>query len=371
MSLLYAIVTSVILFGQGVGYKIYGVKGLPYGKSNDYLFNSINFAVGVIVAGLLALTETFDIVSILYGLGSGAIFCVMILCYNKALKVGNIAFVNFIMALAFFIPLIGSVVFLGETISVLAYVGIALSIVASYIVCYGQGRGKKVSKDLAKAKSTPQAVSLVESTMEITQTEVKPEISNIQDSQTEVKPEISNIQDSQTEVKPEITSVEDAQSATVKSQSAKDKAKKNLIYAIILITGAVFNGFLSLYVKLTYKAYPSMQQLQFLLGTFLLSFIAMLVVSCITTKGFTLAKQFIPNKWFFICSIGVGIVTVFGNCCFQIFSVKADASIFYPITSAIPMFLAAIISPLFKEKLSKLTLLGIGIGILAIVLVNF
>lgn len=160
----------------------------------------------------------------------------------------------------------------------------------------------------------------------------------------------------------------DAVGRTEEDKHSDKKRKAEMwIFAII---GSVLSGSVSLFIKFSYNAYPAMEQSQYLLASYTTSFVVMTILSALTTRGFSAAKEFVPNKWFFISGIFVGAVTVFGNIAFTFFSVMTDSAIFYPITGALPMLLSAIISPLLKEKLSKITVIGIVIGVIAIVLLN-
>ncbi|MDD3831188.1 MAG: hypothetical protein PHW00_00770 [Clostridia bacterium] len=289
-----AILTAIILSMQGIGFKLCAKKCGATG--NDYLFNTISFALGLIVIICISVFTPFDCTSFLYGLGCGVIFCTMIFAYNQALKRVNIAYVNFFALFAMIIPITASALVLQEIITVYQYVSFGLMVVAAYLVCLG-------------------------------------------------KTKLGNT-------------------------SAQDR-KTRLFSIFTIIAYIVFNGLLSLYIKLTNHHYQPMQWQQFVLGMFLLSFIAMIIGTGITTRGYKDIKSCIPNKWYIITAIGVGIVTIAGNIMFNYFSVRLNGAIFYPITSALPMLIGAGISPLFGEKLSLREIMGILVGVTAVVLVNF
>ncbi len=296
MDILLALATALLLFGQGPLYKIYGKKCVPAGKTDDFLLNVFNFGTGLLALIPLSLVGApFDLNSFLWGILNGVFFCSMLIFYNKSLKLGKIAFVNFMMALAMAIPLLGGMLLFGEEIYPLQWAGLAVLLAASYLVSYGQ-----------KEKDAP--------------------------------------------------------------KQASDK-KSNAKLWVLSVLGMLANGGLSLFIKYSHYANPGLNQMQFLMGSYLMSFASVGLIAAFTTKGRPL--RYIPNKWFVLLGLALGAVTVMGNMAFTFFSVQARASVFYPITGALPMLLAALISPLLKEKLSKMTLMGLILGTAAIILLNF
>ncbi len=296
MDILLASLTAVLLSFQGIIYKIYGKKCVSVGKTNDYLLNLLNFGVGLLVLIPLSLIgQNFDVKSFGLGLINGIIFCSMLVLYNKALQLGKIAFVNFISGMAMLIPLFGGVLLFNETISIIQYVGLAIILIAAYLVSSGQKN----------------------------------------------KDEDNNVD--------------------------KKRAVKFWVLSLLCM---ICNGGQSLYIKGSYIFYPEINQSQYLLASFTMSFFAMCVFTAFTTKGFQTVKEYVPNKWFIICGILVGIVTILGNIAFTYFSVISSGAIFYPVTGALPMIIGTIVSPIFKEKLSKITIAGIIVGVVAIILLN-
>jgi hypothetical protein len=148
---------------------------------------------------------------------------------------------------------------------------------------------------------------------------------------------------------------------------SKPDKRKLWLFAIL---GMISNGCLSLFIKFSHHTYADMNQVQFMFGSFFTALLAMTVLTATTTRFFAEARACIPNKWFVITGVAIGIVTAAGNMAFTAFSVVSNAAVFYPITGALPMLLAALISPLFKEKLTPLTIVGLGLGAFAIVLLN-
>ena len=296
MDILLALGTALLLFGQGPLYKIYNKKCVAAGKTDDFLLNVFNFGTGLAVLIPLSLVGSpFDANSFLWGVANGVFFCSMLIFYNKSLKLGKIAFVNFMMAMAMVIPLLGGMALFGEEIYPLQWAGLAVLLAASYLVSYGQ-----------RDKDAPEQPT---------------------------------------------------------------QKKFGVKLWILAVLGMLANGGLSLFIKYSHYANPGLNQTQFLMGSYLTSFAAVSVIAAFTTKGRPL--RYIPNKWFVLLGFAVGVVTILGNMAFTFFSVQARASVFYPITGALPMLLGALISPLFKEKLSKMTLAGLILGTAAIILLNF
>lgn len=300
MDIIYALGTAVLLFGQGPFYKLYNRKCVSVGKTDDFLFNVIIFGSGLIILTPLAfIGKSVDVTALLWGFGNGVLFFSMLVFYNKSLQIGKIAFVNFMMSLAIFIPLIGSLILFDESISVIQWVALSVLLAASYLVSYGQKSGKN--------------------------------------------------------------------DETV-SENKNNKLQTRLWIFVLL--GMLTNGGLSLFIKSAYVYNTGIDQTQFLFGTFATAFIFAAIISGFKTKGFTQAKEYVPNKWFVITGLIIGVITVLGNMAFTVFSVRTEAALFYPITGVLPMLLAALISPLLKEKLSKTTVLGIITGMAAIVMLN-
>ncbi|HPG92188.1 MAG TPA: EamA family transporter [Clostridia bacterium] len=296
MDILYALGTALLLFAQGPIYKLYNKKCVLAGKTNDFLFNMINFGTGLAILAPIAFWgKPVDYTALIWGLINGILFCSMLVFYNKSLQIGKIAFVNFMMSIAIFIPLLGSLILFGESISVIQWIALAVLLAASYLVSYGQ--------------------------------------------------------------------------KSEKCEADEDKKTKTRLWIFVLI-GLIANGGLSLFIKSAYVYNPGIDQTQFLFGSYFMALFSMTIFAAFTTKGFTQAKNYVPNKWFLITGLMVGVVTVFGNMIFTIFSVRTEAALFYPITGVLPMLLAALISPLLKEKLSKTAVFGIITGMIAIVMLN-
>lgn len=301
MDIALSVLTALLLFAQGPLYKIYNKKCLSAGPANDFLLNLFNFGTGLVALIPLALINNpFDPISFLWGTANGVLFCSMLVLYNKSLQLGKIAFVNFMMALAMAVPLIGGMALFGETISAVQWIGLAVLVAASYLVSYGQ-----------KDKSEPQS-----------------------------------------------------------DDARHGGKKKNAKLWILVVAGMLCNGGLSLFIKVSHYKVPGLNQPQFLMGSFLTAFAAMALLTALTTKGFSTARGYIPNKWFVILGVAIGIVTVLGNTAFTFISVITPPTTFYPMTGALPMLLAACISPLLKEKLSLMAIIGVVLGTAAIILLN-
>ncbi|MEG2158376.1 MAG: EamA family transporter, partial [Clostridia bacterium] len=288
MQVIYPILTACILFFQGFFYKVFAHKCTAVGETNDYVLNVYDFAICVVIMIPIAfIGQSVSVPSLLYGLIQGLFFCGMIVFYNKAMSQGQMAFTNFVMALAMIIPLVGGSILYGEKISVLQYVGLGVFAVACYLMCFG---------------------------------------------------------------------------ASKKSSGTKTPLRA-YIYAFL---GAIGSGCVSLFIKVSVNKIgaDNINQMQFLLSAFVVSLVLSIVMSGASTKFHF--RKFIPNKWFYICGAVIAIVTVGGNIAFNIFSVMTEGAIFYPITGGLPMILAALCSPLFHEKLTLKTIIGVCAGVLAV-----
>ncbi len=288
LGVLYGAIPAVILFFQGIGFKVYSVKGSL--KSNESFFNLWNFLICFVITLPFAFAcSPFDPMSVAYGAVHGLLFAAMVFFYNKAMTCGKIAFNNFVMALSMIIPIVFGAVILNETIGVLQWIGLAVFFVASYLMCFGQ-------------------------------------------------------------------------------KSAKDVKVPKISYLYITLA-AICSGCVSLIIKFFYDIYPDINQYQYLDSAFLTAAVIMLVITASLTK-FRGLKEYIADKWFIICVAAVGAATAFGNITFNVFSVKVDGAVFYPVANGLPMILGAAVSPLFKEKISVMSAVGIVFGVAAVVLLN-
>lgn len=320
------------------------------GKTNDAFFYAINFSVCVVVLLVFCLVDGFDGVSLLYGIAAGVFLCTNIVCYAKSLKTLKIAYVTFIYMLSVIVPIVYSAIWLDEAITPMKWAGFAVLAVAAYLVCFGDGVIEKIKKSIAKKSETVDIA---------TDNQDEAQFSSNITQDTEQTDSMRNF----------------AANAVGQERTADTGAKQAAIKAtgtaiVLLLIAVVCNGALSTYIKATYRANATMNNYSFLFSTFAVSSLITGVIAAATSKGFTQIKQYVPNKLFIILALVVGIVTVFGNIAYNYFCVRTLSSVFYPIVHALPMFFAAVISPLFKEKLSAVSLVGICIGIVAIVLLS-
>ncbi len=321
MGLLYGALTASILFCQGLAFKVYALHGGKKRVSSE-LINLGNFAICVLILVPVALLSgSFDITSVLYGLVQGILFWTLITFYGKAVSTGKIAFCNFIMAMTMIFPIIyagiSSVVV--EPFTVITIIGLVTFGVAAYLVCFGEkGDGKKVSKSS---------------------------------------------------------------------------------YIFILISGT-FSGVQSIWIKYTAAVYPEVNQYYVLATAFIVSLVlggAIQIVKLVMHKrsacnavadsSSTAEPTLVGNsmvsadsvagtedkiivKNAIICTLVVGLATAIGNICFNVFAIMVNGATFYPMANGLSMLLAVALSPLFKEKVTVMQLIGIFIGVAAIILLS-
>lgn len=142
MTVFLTVVLAFAMFMQGIGFKLYARK---CDSTNEALMNSFNFLLSFVLVALYALftAETFAASSLLYGIPYGVFFVAMVFFYNKSMSCGKISFANFVLGMAMLIPIVAGALFLGEDISPLQIGGIVLFLIASYFVCFGQGKDDK------------------------------------------------------------------------------------------------------------------------------------------------------------------------------------------------------------------------------------
>ncbi len=315
MGILYGALTAGILFCQGLSFKIYALKGGKKQVSSE-LINLVNFAICVLIMWPVAFfTGAFDITSVLYGLVQGVMFWALITFYGKAVSTGKIAFCNFIMAMTMIFPIIyaGISPLLDEPFTPITIIGLVTFGVAAYLVCFGEkGDGKKVS---------------------------------------------------------------------VAS------------YIFIFIAG-LFSGLQSVWIKYTVASYPDVNQYYVLATAFSVSLLTggviqlvkvilakrhavkLAVDNCQLSENVSadstccVLEDKVDIKKFILCAVVVGLATAIGNICFNVFGVRVNGATFYPMANGLPMLLAVVLSPLFKEKVSIMQLIGILVGVAAIILLN-
>lgn len=156
------------------------------------------------------------------------------------------------------------------------------------------------------------------------------------------------------------------ESAEKQKLSKKERALK----VIPLIMAVILSGVMNTYIKGTGTVYKEMNLWSFLLASSFVSTLFIVISYFITTKSPLNIKQHIPNKLFVILAFIAGVGMVLSNVTGNYFSVRSIGSIYYPITYTMPIIIAVIVSPLFKEKTSIISLIGVGIGIVGVVLMN-
>lgn len=321
MGLLYGALTSSILFCQGLAFKVYALHGGKKRVSSE-LINLGNFAICVLILVPVALLSgSFDMTSVLYGLVQGILFWALITFYGKAVSTGKIAFCNFIMAMTMIFPIIyaGFSSIVVEPFTIVTVIGLLTFGVAAYLVCFGEkGDGKKVSKSS---------------------------------------------------------------------------------YIFIFISGT-FSGVQSIWIKYTAAVYPEVNQYYVLATAFIVSFVlggVIQIVKMTTNKrkannaisdndtaqeptvvannmvsadAIACSQDKVSVKNALICTIVVGLATAIGNICFNVFAVMVNGATFYPMANGLSMLLAVALSPLFKEKVTVMQLVGIFVGVGAIILLS-
>lgn len=287
MTVFLTVVLAVAMFLQGIGFKLYARKTK---SGNEALMNSFNFLLSfvIVVVYLLFTAQSIDVNSVLYGIPYGVFFVAMVFFYNKSMACGKISFANFVLGMAMLIPIVVGALFLDETVSPLQIGGIVLFLVASYFVCFGQGKDDKQMN------------------------------------------------------------------------------KKAVIYGLLAFLSS---GCMSVFIKVISGIDSSVDQVQMLASALLTGFVLMTILfAC--QKGFVRIGEYLSQRWFWWSLLIVVISTAVGNVMYVKLVVVVSGAVFFPIASGLPMLLGALVSPLFKEKLSVKTTVGIVLGIVAIVLLN-
>lgn len=287
MTVFLTVVLAFAMFLQGIGFKLYARK---CNVTNEALMNSFNFLLSFVIVAiyLVFAVETLSVSSLLYGIPYGVFFVAMVFFYNKAMSCGKISFSNFTLGMAMLIPIVVGGLFLGESISPLQIGGVVLFLIASYFVCFGQGKDDKQMN------------------------------------------------------------------------------KKAVIYSVLAFLSS---GAMAVFIKVISGIDSSVDQVQMLASAMLTGFVLMTVLfAC--QKGFVKIGEYLSYRWFWWALLIVVISTAVGNIMYVRLVVLVPGAIFFPVASGLPMLLGAAVSPLFKEKLSAKTIVGIILGIAAIVLLN-
>lgn len=156
--------------------------------------------------------------------------------------------------------------------------------------------------------------------------------------------------------------------STGNKSGQKTISLKWFFYAVLSMIG---NGFLGVFQKAHQMFIPGEQVSEFLMLAFTVSAVISLVLYMVNTKSFKLPFVDLKQKNFIWILLGTAVSTSFGNQIILYLNGKIDAVIIYPAVSGSVLIFMGIASFLiFKEKLTKRSLIGFIIGVIAIFVIN-
>lgn len=360
MGLLYGTITGCILFGQGLSFKIYGLKGSGV-KAPSEVINLFSFIVCILIIVPIAfLSAAIDVTSIMFGLVQGVIFCMMIIFYGKSLVDGKIAFCNFIMAMALVVPVIYAALtpLIDEPLTIFSICGLLLFGIAAYFMCFGEkGSNKKASKSSYIFILIAGSLSGVQSCWIKYTAAVYPSVNQYYVLATTFT--VSLIIALSIQFYKRITSKKKAALL-----GGDDVEKTSNMVGNSASEDSSASG------KLDFGSDGSMENA---------SNMADNSVSSIVNNDATISggktllsqKQGKYNiKHMLLCGLGVGLATALGNICLNVFSIMVSGASFFPAANGLLMVLAVVLSPVFKEKVSVMQVSGVVLGLTAMILLN-
>ena len=141
------------------------------------------------------------------------------------------------------------------------------------------------------------------------------------------------------------------------------KVKINKSWIVYIGITFISNGICSVIQKLHQTVYPGQYCNEFMIYSFFVIFILFSIVSITEKKNKTkgLIKYALPS----------GILLGSGNYITLLLSSRMNATVLFPIITIVSAVLNVSVSRLFfKEKLSRLQMLGIGLGIISVLLIK-
>ena len=151
----------------------------------------------------------------------------------------------------------------------------------------------------------------------------------------------------------------------VKDSNGKQKISKKWIIAIII--SFIGNGMCSTVQKMQQVAQGGEYKNELMIGALVIAALMLLPVSLFTEKNNV--KISIKKGW--ILAIGCGLANGIVNLLVLILGGRIPVSLLFPVISAGGIILSSMVSVFgYKEKLTKIQLTGVVIGVISIVFLN-
>lgn len=156
--------------------------------------------------------------------------------------------------------------------------------------------------------------------------------------------------------------------STGKKSNKNTISLKWLIFALIAMIG---NGSIGIIQKVHQMYLPGEQVSEYLMLAFIVAAVVSLILFAINTKTIKLPFKELKQKKYIFVLLGTVLSTAFGHQIILYLVGRVDAIILFPAINGLLLIFTGIASYfVFKEKLSKRSLIGFIIGVIAIIIIN-
>ncbi|MFI3128901.1 MAG: EamA family transporter [Bacillota bacterium] len=141
-------------------------------------------------------------------------------------------------------------------------------------------------------------------------------------------------------------------------------------WVILCIIGTIFNGGVGLMTKIYPMQAPETNFTLFIAVAFLVATILSCVPYFSKNVRASLA-EFKPSVWFVVLAVLVALTNFCGNTLYTMFAANFDAGVYFPTVNGSSVLISLVIScTIFREKLKPLAIVGMLIGIMAVMMLS-
>ncbi len=150
--------------------------------------------------------------------------------------------------------------------------------------------------------------------------------------------------------------------------------QRNLTFSkkwiVLCIVGTLFNGGVGLMTKVYPMQAPETNFTLFIA----IAFMVATVLSCISYFSKNVRESLVgfkPSVWFIVLAVLVAITNFCGNTLYTMFAANFDAGVYFPTVNGSSVLISLVIScTIFREKLKPIAIVGMLIGIMAVMLLS-
>ena len=156
-----------------------------------------------------------------------------------------------------------------------------------------------------------------------------------------------------------------------RQSTARDDKKPSLRWLLLIIAACLGNGFLMTLSKVHQAAYPGIDVEEFLIIGFSTAALVSLALFLVRRSREGSDIRHLRQKRFAAVAAVAGLTTGLGNLAALILAGRIPAIIQFPMTSGGLVILATLLSSwLYRERITRRTVTGLAIGLLALVLLS-